>query len=139
MFHPEGYGGIFRKDLIYNEAAGEGLLLAGCLENSQPATTLEREEMARLVFSLRASTDSACKAALAVPRPTLRLTLPPSHCNATTADRTVTSHCLFNTPHAVAARADRTQPQCSQKYCSRVKLGGFLQERRSLNAAGVSW
>ena len=32
----------------------------------------------------------------------LRLPLPPSHCNATTADRTVTSHCLFNTPHAVA-------------------------------------
>jgi hypothetical protein len=49
MFHPEGYGGIFRKDLIYNEAAGEGLLFAGCLENSEPATTLERNEMHALI------------------------------------------------------------------------------------------
>ena len=29
--------------------------------------------------------------------------MPPSHCGATTADRTVTSHYLFNTPHAVDA------------------------------------
>ena len=58
--------------------------------------------LARLAISacfekhtLRAKPRSHCRAPL-------RLPLPPSHCNATTADRTVTSHCLFNTPHAVA-------------------------------------
>ena len=49
---------------------------------------------ARLAFSasykpiLHAKPRSHCRAAL-------RLPLPPSHCNATTADRTATSHCLF--------------------------------------------
>jgi hypothetical protein len=42
MFHPEGYGGIFLKDLIYNPHKQEGLLFAACLENSQPATTSDR-------------------------------------------------------------------------------------------------
>lgn len=42
MFHPQGYGGIKRKDLIYDEASGHGLLVAACLENSDPATLQER-------------------------------------------------------------------------------------------------
>ena len=46
--------------------------------------------------TLRAKLRSRCRAPL-------RLPLPPSHCNATTADRTVSSHCVFNTPCAVGA------------------------------------
>ena len=46
---------------------------------------------------LRATPRSHCRAPLRIP-------LPPSHCNDTTADRTVTSHCVFNTPRAVAGR-----------------------------------
>ena len=38
-------------------------------------------------------------------RAPLRLPLPPSHCNVITADRTFTSHFLFNTPHVVAGWA----------------------------------
>ena len=45
MFHPEGYGGIFRKDLIYDPVSKEGLLMAACLENSNPATDVERSEI----------------------------------------------------------------------------------------------
>ena len=47
-----------------------------------------------LTHTLRARPRSHCRAPL-------RLPLPPSHCNATT------SHCLFNTPHAVAGHGQR--------------------------------
>ena len=49
MFHPEGYGGIFRKDLVYDPVSKEGLLMAACLENSQPATDTERADIYDLI------------------------------------------------------------------------------------------
>jgi len=45
MFHPQGYGGIFRKDLIYDPVSKEGLLVAGCLENGWPRTPEEVDSM----------------------------------------------------------------------------------------------
>ena len=44
---------------------------------------------------LRAKPRSHCRAPLQLP-------LPPSHCNATTADRTVTSRCLCLTRHVLS-------------------------------------
>ena len=59
-------------------------------------TWLADDEQARLALHcvLKQILRANCRAPLWLP-------LPPSHCSATTADRTVTSHCLFNTPHAV--------------------------------------
>ena len=53
---------------------------------------------------LRAKTRSHCRAPL-------RLTLPPSHCNAATRStaRTVTLHRVYNTPHAAVLRLHRAQ------------------------------
>jgi len=45
MFHPEGYGGIFLKDLIYEPVSREGLLVAGCLENGWPRSPEEVDSM----------------------------------------------------------------------------------------------
>ena len=49
MFHPENYGGIFRKDMIYDKVSGHGLLVAGCLENGYPTPPNEIQSMLEIV------------------------------------------------------------------------------------------